>query len=71
MKRKSNVISIKDKLEQVGCKLKNSISVIKFFSKIKLKAEVTENIWNYENSSAITQVKNNLMLKIRIYNNFS
>lgn len=55
-----NVISIKDKLEQLDVNLKIQYQLLNLFFENQTTSEVTESIWNYENSSAITQAKNNL-----------
>lgn len=55
-----NVISIKDKLEQLEVNLKMQYQLLNLFFENQASSEVTESIWNYENSSTITQAKNNL-----------
>ena len=55
-----NVISIKDKLEQLEVNLKMQYQLLNLFFENQASIEVTESIWNYENSSTISQVKNNL-----------
>lgn len=55
-----NVISIKDKLEQLEVNLKIQYQLLNLFFENQASSEVTESIWNYENSSIISQVKNNL-----------
>ncbi len=55
-----NVISIKDKLEQLEVNLKIQYQLLNLFFENQTTSEVTESIWNYENSSVITQTKNNL-----------
>ncbi|HRG01152.1 MAG TPA: TolC family protein [Bacteroidia bacterium] len=55
-----NVISIKDKLEQLEVNLKMQYQLLNLFFENQASSEVTESIWNYENSSAISQAKNNL-----------
>lgn len=55
-----NVISIKDKLEQLEVNLKMQYQLLNLFFENQASSEVTESIWNYENSSAIPQAKNNL-----------
>lgn len=55
-----NVINTKDKLEQLELNLKIQYQLLNLFFENQTSAEVTESIWNYENSNQITQVKNNL-----------
>lgn len=55
-----NVISTKDKLEQLDVNLKIQYQLLNLFFENQTNGEVTESIWNYENSNQITQVKNNL-----------
>ena len=55
-----NVISTKDKIEQLEVNLKIQYQLLNLFFENQTSAEVTESIWNYENSNQITQVKNNL-----------
>lgn len=55
-----NVITIKDKLEQLDVNLKIQYQLLNLFFENQTNAEVTESVWNYENTNQITQVKNNL-----------
>lgn len=55
-----NVISTKDKLEQLDVNLKIQYQLLNLFFENQTNGEITESIWNYENSNQITQVKNNL-----------
>ncbi|MDX2173834.1 MAG: TolC family protein [Bacteroidota bacterium] len=55
-----NVINTKDKLEQLEINLKIQYQLLNLFFENQTSAEITESIWNYENSNQITQVKNNL-----------
>ena len=55
-----NVISTKDKIEQLEVNLKIQYQLLNLFFENQTSAEVTESIWNYENSNQMTQVKNNL-----------
>lgn len=55
-----NVISTKDKLEQLDVNLKVQYQLLNLFFENQTNGEITESIWNYENSNQITQVKNNL-----------
>jgi len=55
-----NVISTKDKIEQLEVNLKIQYQLLNLFFENQTSTEITESIWNYENSNQITQVKNNL-----------
>lgn len=55
-----NVINTKDKLEQLELNLKIQYQLLNLFFENQTTSEVTESVWNYENSNQITQVKNNL-----------
>jgi outer membrane protein TolC len=55
-----NVINTNDKLEQLELNLKIQYQLLNLFFENQTSTEVTESIWNYENSNQITQVKNNL-----------
>jgi OMF family outer membrane factor len=55
-----NVISTKDKLEQLEVNLKIQYQLLNLFFENQTTSEVTESIWNYENSDQIAQTKNNL-----------
>ena len=55
-----NVISTKDKLEQLDVNLKIQYQLLNLFFENQTNTEVTESIWNYENSNQTTQVKNSL-----------
>ena len=55
-----NVISTKDKLEQLEVNLKIQYQLLNLIFENQTNTEITESVWNYENSNQITQVKNNL-----------
>lgn len=55
-----NVINTKDKLEQLELNLKIQYQLLNLFFENQTSTEVTESVWNYENSNQITKVKNNL-----------
>jgi OMF family outer membrane factor len=55
-----NVISTKDKLEQLEVNLKIQYQLLNLFFENQTTSEVTESIWNYENPDQIAQTKNNL-----------
>jgi outer membrane protein TolC len=55
-----NVISTKDKLEQLELNLKIQYQLLNLIFENQTNTEITESVWNYENSNQITQVKNNL-----------
>jgi len=58
-----NVISLKDKLEQLEINTKIQYQILNLFLENQISSDLTESVWNYENQNQELETKNNIQIE--------